>query len=446
MILGNYIGDVGGSGIQVGHPQHIYEGDGGPGTKEKYDPSVEGICANNTISNNCIYDTTNLYLAHQGISAYFVDTLTMVHNHIEGTNYGGVSVGWGWCEFDGTEWSREPGNPTTTCRNVTFNNNRVYDCMKTLNDSGAYYTIGAQPDSEASYNYVKASTTHFQGVYHPDEGTAWYTGVDLVFEIVPGQDNFELNDWKRKHDNHYDNIYSTSSAYQIGAPDCTVTNLHVYPDANWPQEALDIIDNAGLEPVYQYLLDYIPAPPPVPIKPAYIQIEAEDSDEQSGTDTENCIEGGLNVGYIQNDNYLVFKNIDFGGGVVSFDARVASDTDGGNIELYLDSLTGTPIGTCAVPNTGGWQAWITQSCPVSGATGTHDLYLKFTGSSGYLFNVNWWQFSPYGDMNDDNHVNTTDLPQFMSYWLQNDCGLDLDGDCVITLYEFSRFAGNWLVN
>ena len=444
-IVGNFIADIGGSGIQLGHPQHIYEGDGGPGTAEKYSPSVEGICTNITISNNCIYNTTNLYLAHQAISAYFVDTLNIVHNHIEGTNYGGVSVGWGWCEFDGTEFSREPGNPTTTCRNVTFNNNRVYDCMKTLNDSGAFYTIGAQPDSEASYNYVKASTTHFQGVYHPDEGTAWYTGTDLVFEVVPGQDNFELNDWGRKHDNHYDNIYSTSSSVYLGAPNCTVTNLHVYPDANWPREALDIIDNAGLEPAYQYLFDLIPPPPPVPARSAYSQIEAEDSNEQSGTQTEPCSEGGQNVGYIQNGNYLAFKNINFNSGAVSFAARAASDTSGGNIELHLDSVTGPQIGICAVPNTGGWQAWETQTCPVYGATGVHDLYLKFTGSDFYLFNVNWWQFLPYGDMNEDAVVNLSDFSEFIAYWLQDDHALDLDGDGVIALYEFSRFAGNWMI-
>lgn len=442
-ILGNFITDIGGSGIQVGHPQHIYEGDGGPGTAEKYAPSVEGICTNNIISNNCIYSTTNLYLAHQAISAYFADTLTIVHNHIEGTNYGGVSVGWGWCEFDGTEWSREPGNPTITCRNITFNNNRVYDCMKTLHDSGAFYTIGAQPNSTASYNYVKASTTHFQGVYHPDEGTAWYTGTDLVFEIVPGQDNFELNEWKRKHDNHYDNIYSTSSAYTIGAPNCTVTNLHVYPDADWPQEALDLIDNAGLEPEYQYL---IPPPPPIPTRSAYSRVEAENYDAQSGTQTENCSEGGLNVGYIQNGNYLVYKRIDFGGGAITFDARVASNNSGGSVELYLDSPTGTLIGTCTVTNTGSWQTWITRSCQVSGATGIHDLYLKFTGSDFYLFNINWWKFVPYGDMNGDNNVNVADLPQFMGYWLQSDYGLDKNGDGAITLYEFAEFARNWLEN
>ena len=118
--------------------------------------------------------------------------------------------------------------------------------------------MGSQPDSEASGNYVKAATTHFQGVYHPDEGTAWYTGKNLVFEIVPGQDNFELNDWKRKHDNHYSNIYSTSNSQQTGAPNCTITDLHVYPDANWPQEALDIIKNAGPEPRYDALLKRLP--------------------------------------------------------------------------------------------------------------------------------------------------------------------------------------------
>jgi hypothetical protein len=313
--------------------------------------------------------------------------------------------------------------------------------MKTLHDSGAYYTIGAQPDSQANNNYVKASTTHFQGVYHPDEGTAWYTGSNLVFEIVPGQDNFELNDWGRKHDNHYDNIFSTSNSMQLGAPNCTVTNLHVYPDANWPQEALDIIDNAGLEPAYQYL---IPPPPPIPTRSAYLRNEAEDYDTQSGTQTENCGEGGQDVGYISDGSYLVCKNINFGGGTISFDARVASNAGGGNIELYLDSLSGTLIGTCTVPNTGGWQTWITQACSVSDADGIHDLYLKFTGGGGYLFNVNWWQFIRYGDMNGDNIVNADDLSEFAGYWLQADNTLDLNADGKINLYEFTKFTKNWL--
>ena len=46
-----------------------------------------------------------------------------------------------------------------------------------------------------------------------------------------------------------------------------------------------------------------------------------------------------------------------------------------------------------MPGTGGWQTWTNVTCPVTGATGTHDLYLRFTGGSGYLFNMNWWQFT-----------------------------------------------------
>ncbi|NLK40487.1 MAG: carbohydrate-binding protein [Planctomycetes bacterium] len=132
---------------------------------------------------------------------------------------------------------------------------------------------------------------------------------------------------------------------------------------------------------------------PEPIS-AYSQIEAEAYHMQSGTQTEECTEGGLDVGFIENGDYLVFRLVDFEGGAASFNARVASAGSGGQIELYLDSLTGIQIGSCAVPVTGGWQTWTTVSCPVSGAAGQHDVYMKFTGPSGYLFNINWWQFSP----------------------------------------------------
>jgi enterochelin esterase-like enzyme/fibronectin type 3 domain-containing protein len=133
--------------------------------------------------------------------------------------------------------------------------------------------------------------------------------------------------------------------------------------------------------------------PPRP-RSAYSQITAVSYDIQvGGVVPETCSDGGQDVGTIQNGNYLVFNNIDFGVGAVSFNARVASATSGGNIEIHLDSTNGTLVGTCAVPGTGGWQTWVTQSCSVSGAAGIHNLYLKFTGGSGYLFNVEWWKFN-----------------------------------------------------
>lgn len=124
----------------------------------------------------------------------------------------------------------------------------------------------------------------------------------------------------------------------------------------------------------------------------YIKTEAETICFESGVETENCSEGGMDVCFIDNGDYIKVKGVNFGTGATSFEARVASATSGGNIELRLDSPTGKLVGTLVVKGTGGWQTWTTNTCTVSGATGVHDLYLKFTGGSGSLFNINWWKF------------------------------------------------------
>ncbi len=128
----------------------------------------------------------------------------------------------------------------------------------------------------------------------------------------------------------------------------------------------------------------------------YVRQEAETIAWESGVETEPSSEGGMNVGFIENGDYIKVKGVGFGTGATSFTARVASANSGGRIELRLDSSGGTLVGTCTVAGTGGWQTWTSVSCPVSGATGTHDLYLRFTGGSGSLFNLNWWQFSTGG--------------------------------------------------
>jgi len=128
----------------------------------------------------------------------------------------------------------------------------------------------------------------------------------------------------------------------------------------------------------------------------YTRQEAETIAWSSGVETEASSEGGMNVGWIENGDYIKVKGVAFGAGATSFTARVASATSGGRIELRLDGTGGTVVGTCTVPGTGGWQTWTTVTCPVSGATGTHDLYLRFAGGSGTLFNVNWWQFTGSG--------------------------------------------------
>ncbi len=195
--------------------------------------------------------------------------------------------------------------------------------------------------------------------------------------------------------------------------------------------------------------------PPEPIS-AFTQIEAENYTDQSGVEIEaNSNDNGMNIGYIQNGDYTVYQRVDFGSGATKFQASAGSDSNGGNIEIRLDSLTGTLIGTCAVPNTGGWKEWTDVSCDVSGVTGEHDLYLKFTGESDYLLNLNWFQFSKAtegttiaGDLNGDKSIDATDYALLKMYLLGSiekfpvEDGItaaDLNADGAIDALDFATF-------
>ncbi len=133
-------------------------------------------------------------------------------------------------------------------------------------------------------------------------------------------------------------------------------------------------------------------PPAVANLNPFNTVEAETIAWEVGVETERCNEGGMNVSNISNGDYIKVKSVDFGTGATSFQARVASATSGGNIQIRLGSTSGTLVGTCAVPGTGGWQTWTTVNCNVSGATGVRDVFFVFTGGSGNLFNFNWWKF------------------------------------------------------
>ncbi|GID90677.1 family 43 glycosylhydrolase [Amorphoplanes digitatis] len=157
--------------------------------------------------------------------------------------------------------------------------------------------------------------------------------------------------------------------------------------------------------------------------------EAETIAWSSGIETEPASEGGMNVANIENGDYIKVKGVAFGTGATSFTARVASATSGGRIELRLGSPTGTLAGTCTVPGTGGWQTWASVSCGVTGLTGTQDLYLRFAGGSGYLINVNWWQFT--GTDTGGNLLTNPGIEDGLTGWQVNGSGTLSVGTSVV---------------
>ncbi len=102
---------------------------------------------------------------------------------------------------------------------------------------------------------------------------------------------------------------------------------------------------------------------------------------------------GVYVTATNSGGWIKIKGVDFGGpGATNFMASVAAAADGATVTLRLDSETGKAIGTIKVKSTGALDRWETQSCKITGARGTHDLYLKFFGSSTPIMNMDWWKF------------------------------------------------------
>ena len=133
---------------------------------------------------------------------------------------------------------------------------------------------------------------------------------------------------------------------------------------------------------------------PVDTFSPYRKVEAETMAFSRGVKTEQNDEVGVYVSDIHNGDYIKLQNVRFEGDRPRlFTARVASGLRGGQIELRLDSLGAEPVARLEVPASGGWERWQTLTADFQqSVSGTHDLYLAFTGRKGpKLFNFDWWQ-------------------------------------------------------
>lgn len=97
--------------------------------------------------------------------------------------------------------------------------------------------------------------------------------------------------------------------------------------------------------------------------------------------------GGQTLGFIDPGDWAAYNGVDLTG-VTTFQSRVVSGGPGGTIQVRADSVTGTVLGSVAVPNTGGWNTFANVQTSLSGVpSGVHTLYLTFTGTGSGLFDV-----------------------------------------------------------
>lgn len=78
----------------------------------------------------------------------------------------------------------------------------------------------------------------------------------------------------------------------------------------------------------------------------FIRTETETAAWQSGVETEKDSKTCVYVIDIDNGDYIKVKGVDFGKGTKSFEASIASASQGGEIEIRIDSVSGALLKTC----------------------------------------------------------------------------------------------------
>lgn len=125
---------------------------------------------------------------------------------------------------------------------------------------------------------------------------------------------------------------------------------------------------------------------------AYDTIEAESFNYFRGIFTEPCIEGTSNLSDIRTGDYSAYYNVDFGLlGADSVKMRISGVNEGNTIEIRLDGLDGTLIGTVPVTKTGSWNSYTTVTIPVAKVKGLQNIFLVYKGNLT-ICEINYFQF------------------------------------------------------
>lgn len=108
-----------------------------------YNPlDLRELCIGLEIRNNLFTDVTNEDWGCVAIAAGYVSGLKIINNEISDVAYSGISLGWGW-------------NRNLVCmKNNLVQRNNIHHYAKHVYDVAGIYTLGAQPGTLISENWV----------------------------------------------------------------------------------------------------------------------------------------------------------------------------------------------------------------------------------------------------------------------------------------------------
>ena len=247
-ITGNEFWDISGSAISLGEAD--------TGDSNVWNPQEEKyVIRNNKITNNYIHSIAVDYKSAAAISAGFPKDTLIAHNEIFDAPYSGMHIGYGW---DTKE--------TTALENFVVEKNYIHAVMSDrIYDGGGIYLMGATAGTMENPNLVREnyfeSIRNYYGALYPDEGTQYWKLTKNVIDLTDtpywygnGNNRGEskwLHCWASTIRNmQYVDNYSTTANRTYNGTNSVFEEANVYPDANWPEEAQSIMDEAGLEPEY----------------------------------------------------------------------------------------------------------------------------------------------------------------------------------------------------
>jgi hypothetical protein len=217
-----------------------------------------------TISNNYISKSTLEYESAAAIYLGYVSFARIDQNEIDGANYTGISVGWGWV------------TKSTYASTNEIYRNWIHGVMQTLTDGGAIYTLGAQPYSAATGNLIEnvgpvqscsMDYSTYQGyvaLYH-DNGTVGYTDTSNVIRNYCGYWTLLQWNYPDPANNSYNNVYNQNfvqsdrtwcggrlgDSSSCGFGGNSILNLGVFGQTPPPAAAQNVIAMAGIPQAYQ---------------------------------------------------------------------------------------------------------------------------------------------------------------------------------------------------
>jgi hypothetical protein len=234
-IIGNFFNDLLGNAVNIGHPQHYEIGDG-----DIYKNGIEGVCKNIQITNNYIRNISLDFRMVEAIMAFFVESVNFDYNDISGTPYGAIACGW-W-------WANAGIPPSTVAKNNSMSYNRIGRTHIILHDGGMLYTLGKQPNSIITGNFL------FDGprCIYPDDGSAYFTITNNVINSLHRLWLHIASD--RCHDIVIDRNFVKDNGTINNGVNTSLTNTINFRNRPFDDEANAIMEKAGIQEPYKNII------------------------------------------------------------------------------------------------------------------------------------------------------------------------------------------------